>query len=108
MQERNKKFVKLLVLLLFTAATVVAFVFTNELFGESSVFNKTVSDNNFVNVLYHKIPALIRSVQIVTIAVLLSMLLRFIMHKGFAHSNRAITSSSSKASCAGSSPSSPS
>ena len=91
MQERNKKFVKLLVLLLFTAATVVAFVFTNELFGESSVFNKTVSDNNFVNVLYHKIPALIRSVQIVTIAVLLSMLLRFIMHKGFAHSNRAIT-----------------
>ena len=55
------------------------------------VFNKTVSGNNFVNVLYHKIPALIRSVQIVTIAVLLSMLLRFIMHKGFAHSNRAIT-----------------
>ena len=52
---------------------------------------KTVSDNNFVNVLYHKIPALIRSEQIVTIAVLLSMLLRFIMHKGFAHSNRAIT-----------------
>ena len=73
------------------AVTVAAFVFTNQLFGEDSVFNKAVSGNNFVNLLYQKIPALIRSVQIVTIAVLLSLLLRFIMRKGFARSNRAKT-----------------
>lgn len=73
------------------AVTVAAFVFTNQLFGEDSVFNKAVSGNNFVNLLYQKIPALIRSVQIVTIAVLLSLLLRFIMRKAFARSNRAKT-----------------
>ena len=73
------------------AVTVAAFVFTNQLFGEDSVFNKAVSGNNFVNLLYQKIPTLIRSVQIVTIAVLLSLLLRFIMRKGFARSNRAKT-----------------
>lgn len=94
MQEKGNKggqFVKLLLLLVLAAVTVAAFVFTNQLFGEDSVFNKAVSGNNFVNLLYQKIPALIRSVQIVTIAVLLSLLLRFIMRKGFARSNRAKT-----------------
>ena len=94
MQEKGNKggqFVKLLLLLVLAAVTVAAFVFTNQLFGEDSVFNKAVSGNNFVNLLYQKIPALIRSVQIVTVAVLLSLLLRFIMRKGFARSNRAKT-----------------
>lgn len=94
MQEKGNKggqFVKLLLLLVLAAVTVAAFVFTNQLFGEDSVFNKAVSGNNFVNLLYQKIPALIRIVQIVTIAVLLSLLLRFIMRKGFARSNRAKT-----------------
>ena len=94
MQEKGNKggqFVKLLLLLVLAAVTVAAFVFTNQLFGEDSVFNKAVSGNNFVNLLYQKIPTLIRSVQIVTIAVLLSLLLRFIMRKGFARSNRAKT-----------------
>ena len=94
MQEKGNKggqFVKLLLLLVLAAVTVAAFVFTNQLFGEDSVFNKAVSGNNFVNLLYQKIPALIRSVQIVTIAVLLSLLLRFIMRKGCARSNRAKT-----------------
>ena len=94
MQEKGNKggqFVKLLLLLVLAAVTVAAFVFTNQLFGEDSVFNKAVSSNNFVNLLYQKIPALIRSVQIVTVAVLLSLLLRFVMRKGFARSNRAKT-----------------
>ena len=78
-------------LALFTAGTIVAFVFSTQIFGETSVFNKSVSSNSFVNTLYQKIPSLIRSVQIVTIAILLSMLLRFVMHKGFARSNRSLT-----------------
>lgn len=83
----NKGFVKLLVLLVLVAA----FVFTNELFGEQSVFNRSISENDFVNALYHKIPALIRSVQIVTVAWILSWLLQLVMRKGFARSNRAVT-----------------
>lgn len=55
-EQKNKGFVKLLVLLVLVAATVAAFVFTNELFGEQSVFNRSISENDFVNALYHKIP----------------------------------------------------
>lgn len=51
-EQKNKGFVKLLVLLVLVAA----FVFTNELFGEQSVFNRSISENDFVNALYHKIP----------------------------------------------------
>lgn len=83
--------VRIVILSLLTIATVVAFVFSTELFGEDSVFNKTVSSNGFVNTLYHKISALIRSVQIITIALLISLALRQIMRKGFARSNRSIT-----------------
>ena len=90
-EQKNKGFVKLLVLLVLVAATVAAFVFTNELFGEQSVFNRSISENDFVNALYHKIPALIRSVQIVTVAWILSWLLQLVMRKGFARSNRAVT-----------------
>ena len=90
-EQKNKGFVKLLVLLVLVAATVAAFVFTNELFGEQSVFNRSISENDFANALYHKIPALIRSVQIVTVAWILSWLLQLVMRKGFARSNRAVT-----------------
>ena len=65
------------------AVTIAAFVFSTKIFGEDSVFNKAVTGNVFVNTLYNKIPALIRTVQIITIAMLLSMLLRLIMRKGF-------------------------
>ena len=93
MKEKTQKnaVLRYIILALFTAGTIVAFVFSTQLFGETSIFNKSVSSNSFVNVLYQKIPALIRSVQIVTISVLLSMLLRYIMRKGFARSNRSLT-----------------
>ena len=73
------------------AVTIAAFVFSTKIFGEDSVFNKAVTGNVFVNTLYNKIPALIRTVQIITIAMLLSMLLRLIMRKGFAKSSRSLT-----------------
>ncbi len=93
MKEKTQKnaVLRYIILALFTAGTIAAFVFSTQLFGETSIFNKSVSSNSFVNVLYQKIPALIRSVQIVTISVLLSMLLRYIMRKGFARSNRSLT-----------------
>lgn len=93
MKEKSQKNVVLryVLLALFAAGTIVAFVFSTQIFGEDSVFNKSVSSNGFVNTLYQKIPALIRSVQIITIAIILSMLLRFIMCKGFARSNRSLT-----------------
>ncbi len=83
--------IRYILLFLAVAATVTAFVFSTKVFGEDSIFNSAVSDNMFVNTLYQKIPALIRTVQIITIAILISMLLRFIMRKGFARNSRSLT-----------------
>lgn len=91
METKKFPWVKLVVLVLCVAATIVAFVFTEALFGESSVFNTTVSQNGVVQLLFTKIPALIRSVQILTIAVLLAIALRFLMNKTLARSKRGIT-----------------
>ena len=71
--------------------TVVAYVFESKLFGEASVFNKSVSSNSFVDKLYQAIPSVIKSIQVITIAVLISLLIRLIMRKGFARTNRGIT-----------------
>lgn len=93
MQSKIKKFpwVKLTLLFIFVAASVVAYVFSETLFGENSVFNQTVSENGTLQLLYTKVPALIRSVQIVTIAVVLSVVLRFLMTKSLVKSKRGVT-----------------
>ncbi len=90
-QKAKVNYVKWIVLAVLAAGTVLAIVFSSQIFGESSVFNRAVSGNAFVQTIYSKIPALIRSVQIITVAVLLSMLIRFILGKAFIKSNRALT-----------------
>lgn len=71
--------------------TITAFVFESQIFGEASVFNKAVSANGVVNTLYNKIPALIRSIQIITIAFAVALIFRAVMHKSFAKSKRGVT-----------------
>lgn len=83
--------VKAVLLVIFTAGVVCSFVFYENLFGENSVFNTNVSDNSFVNTLYWCVPKLIKSIQIIVIALLLSIAVRFLMKKAFAHSKKGIT-----------------
>lgn len=90
-RSTKSKVIRGILLAIAVAGTVVAFVFSTQLFGEDSIFNKSVSGNIFVDTLYQKIPAVIRTVQIVAIALLLSMLLRKIMRMGFAKSSRSLT-----------------
>ena len=85
-------------------ATVLSIVFSTKIFGketvlpdgtvvmEGSVFDKTISDNSFINTVYSNwIPAIIKSIRAVTIAALVALLLRFVTRKGFAHTPRGIT-----------------
>lgn len=83
--------VKVVLLALFGVGVVCTFVFNESIFGENSVFNRTVSDNAVVQTLYGCISKLIRSIQIIVIAIILAVLLRLVMKKVFSHSNRAIT-----------------
>lgn len=85
------KFLKWIFLGLLVIGTVMAFVFHEEVFGEGSVFNKDIASNAVVNTLFQKIPALIRSVQIITIAYVLSVLVRGGLKLFLARSNRGAT-----------------
>ena len=77
--------------IVFLAGTVLTFVFTNQIFGESSVFNKVVSENAFVNYCYTHIPSVIRSVQIIIIGIVASYLLRLLMTLFIGHTKKGIT-----------------
>lgn len=89
--NEKKSVAKIIVWVAAIAITVAAFVFSSHIYGENSIFNKAVSGNSFVQTLYGKIPALIRSIQIITIAMLISIVLNFVMVKLFAKNNRGIT-----------------
>lgn len=68
--KKKNSVVKLIVFVLCVIGTGFAIYFNTELFGENSIFNKNVSSNEIVNVLYQKIPAVIRTVEIITLSIL--------------------------------------
>ena len=75
----------------FVAITAVLYVFSNRIFGEGSVFNKAIAKNDFINTCYHKIPAILKTIQIITIAWVLSVLVRLLLTKLLSRSTRSIT-----------------
>ncbi len=76
---------------IFLAGTIVVFIFSDKIFGETSVFNKVICDNGFLNALYNHIPSIIRSIQIIVLGVTLDYILRLAMKITIAHSKRGIT-----------------
>ncbi len=71
--------------------TVMTFIFHEEIFGENAIFNTEISTNAVLNALFGKIPALIRSVQIIAIAYVVSIALRGLLRLVLAHTNRGAT-----------------
>ncbi len=82
---------KLICMLLLVAITIAAYVFTPYLFGENSIFNQAVSTNDFVQAVYQKVPTVIRTLQIITIALMINFVLKFLMTKVGSINNRGIT-----------------
>lgn len=73
------------------AGVVVAFCFNEAIFGTESIFNQLVSENQVVQYLYGTaIPASIRTVEIIVIAIAVNLLLWLIAKITF-RSNKAIT-----------------
>lgn len=89
--EKKKLIIKISCFVLVLAGLIISFVFYDKIFGEASVFNKSIVDSQLINAAYQKIPALIRSFQIVVLAIALFKVLKLIMRKSFASSNRSIT-----------------
>ena len=73
------------------AITIAIFVLAGYIYGEDSVFNRTISSNVFISTCYNKIPALLKTIQIITIAWALSVAIRWLLERMLAKSSRGVT-----------------
>lgn len=76
---------------IFVAITITLYALSNYIFGEESVFNRAITGNSFVDTLYNKIPALFKTIQIITIAWVLIAVVRFVLIKILSRNKRGIT-----------------
>jgi len=93
MEKRNKltNVIKWVLFAIGLAGTGVAIYFDSQIFGEASIFNKSFFDNDVLNTLYQKIPALIRTVQIIALVMAAYYLLTLIMKWALSGNNRGKT-----------------
>lgn len=89
--KTKKGFMKLILFLVFVTGLIVSFVYADKIFGSNSVFNDSPTDNEFLNAAYQKIPALIRSVQIVAICYTIHLFLSVLIAFSMARTTRGIT-----------------
>ncbi len=89
--KKNFPVLGLVLYLLLLAGMVVSLVYDPAIFGEGSVFNRPVSENGVVQMLYEKIPAVIRCVRILAVSVTLHLILRALAHISFSKNKRSVT-----------------
>ena len=92
--ENNKKassVIKWILFALGVIATGITIFLDGQLFGESSIFNQTITENNLINVLYQKIPALIRTMQIIVLSMTAYYFGNFLLQVTFGRTNRGMT-----------------
>ena len=90
-KENKSKIGKIITLSVLGVMTILIYVFSGYIFGETSVFNQTISSNEFLSKLFMKIPALLKTIQIVTICLVLNIAIRYVLKKLLARSNRGAT-----------------
>ena len=91
--KKEKKFGvgKIITLAVLGVITIASIVLNNYIIGPGSVFDQNISGYDILNKIYQKIPALIRTIRIFTIAYLLNMLIKFILSKFLAKSKKSQT-----------------
>lgn len=90
-QAKKKLAIKITSYVLIFAALVVSYVFYGHIFGEDSVFNKSITDNVIINTVYSKIPAVISSFQVITIVYIIYKVIQWFLRKVLSRGNRGIT-----------------
>ncbi|MBQ8468201.1 MAG: mechanosensitive ion channel family protein [Clostridia bacterium] len=82
---------KIITISLLAAITIAIYVLDYHIFGENSVFNKTISPNATISWIYNKIPALLKTIQIFTIAWILNITIRWLLKRILARTPRKAT-----------------
>lgn len=70
---------------------ILSFVFSTQLFSETSVFNNNPVGHEAIDTIYHKIPAVVRTIEIITIGYIIYIVFKFIFTKIFANNKRSLT-----------------
>ena len=91
MEKKKINVVGLVFLLLGIAVVVLSSVFGTQLYSELSVFNNNPTGNLYVDTLFHKIPSVIKSIEIITIAYLIHLLFKVILGRIFFKNKRGKT-----------------
>ena len=63
------------------AITIAIFVLAEYIYGETSIFNQSISSNQILNTIYQKIPSVLKTIQIITIAWAITLFVRLILTK---------------------------
>lgn len=85
--------IKYVIIAVLGVIMLLSIVFANQIFGETSVFNDLISDNQAINDIYHNIPTVIRCAQILFLSWVVLKILQFVSTKTLSHSKGGITAS---------------
>ena len=91
MKDAKSKKSTIIVLSVLSAITIAIYILSGYIFGEASVFNKAITKNEFINGLYNRIPAILKTLQIFTIFWALSLFGRFLLRRLLSKTKRGIT-----------------
>lgn len=83
--------VKFTVLALMTIGTVCSFVLNDYIFPADSVFNRGISDSEFVNDLLAFVPQIIQAIRIITVILIFTAILLAALNRAFHKNRRQIT-----------------
>lgn len=91
MEENRKNFKINFFIIIMILITIISFLFEEEIKGQNSIFNDSISSNATIDLVYHKIPYLIESVKIFTIAWIIIKVIQFILSVSTKNSRRKST-----------------
>jgi small conductance mechanosensitive channel len=90
-KSKKNTILKWILLTLGFIGTVVTVIFDPYIFGETSIFNQAISNNEVLNAAYQKIPALIRSIEIIVLSSLLYHVVKLLLRASLGRTNRGLT-----------------
>lgn len=83
--------VKIIILLIMTVGTICAYVFHDAIFASDSVFNTYDTGSEFLNSLLKLVPKVVQAIQVMTIILVISTIVLFVINKLFTKTQREIT-----------------
>ena len=90
-KQKSRSLIISSILFLIGVGIIVSFCFYEKIYGADSIFQKDYFNNQILNGIVHIVPSILNTLTIVVICYFLNKLLKWILTKCFAKTNRGIT-----------------